>query len=190
MLPRNFINKAILIFSASTVLLFLLLTLFFQMNYGIFYSKEKRQEKAKLFYSKATISLESDLKKAEKLFLKAYRFDKNNYSYLWQLAVTRGQLGKTKKAINDYENLKLALPDKPLVFMQLAGLYIEDGNFENAKSNYKQALKLDPKNEKIYYELAVFFRKQNNNIEAKRILEEGLGMVTDSTLLAELLRKL
>lgn len=91
------------------------------------------------------------------------------------------------KGIQDYEGAKeiweyanKAWPDNTVSFANLGdlyGYYLKDN--ANAEKNYLEAIKVDPKNARLYLALAQFYTEvMNDSAKAKQILQNGLSKVT------------
>lgn len=74
-------------------------------------------------------------------------------------------------------------PDAVKARIMLAKIYEGKKSFENAETNYGEALRFGPKNEEAYLRLADLLSRKEDSVRAKEICEEGLKNIPDSKLL-------
>lgn len=74
-------------------------------------------------------------------------------------------------------------PLKAFVLTNRAKMYVITREYEKANADFTAALKVNPKYDKIYYEMANYYLKINDKDKAKEIIKEGLRNIPDSKLL-------
>ncbi len=80
------------------------------------------------------------------------------------------------RAIEAYENLAKTFPDNADVEYALGSLYIEKGDYENARKQFSSILKEEPKNIKALWQMGVVQIMKDNPQAALEPLNQGLSL--------------
>jgi Tfp pilus assembly protein PilF len=88
---------------------------------------------------------------------------------------------KYNQAIEEYKTSQLFNADRPESLANLAGLYAEQGDIQQAKQYYRDAIKLAPYYTPAYINLADLYRGAGDESAAEATLREALTKVRDKT---------
>jgi cellulose synthase operon protein C len=106
-----------------------------------------------------------DFAGADAAFHRSIDLDKNNSDALMKLAQTQAAEGETSAALRTYQQ---SIKDHPkeISFYILAGMmYESQGNWEQAKSMYQQALNIQPNNPLASNNLAYVMLQEGGNVD-------------------------
>ncbi len=81
-----------------------------------------------------------------------------------------------KKAIEAYENLAKTFPDNSDVEYALGSLYVDKGDYDNARKQFSKILQADPKNIKALWQMGVVDINKGDAEAALRSLNQGLSL--------------
>jgi serine/threonine protein kinase/tetratricopeptide (TPR) repeat protein len=112
-------------------------------------------------YSRKALDLAQQLPQAERYLIEA------NHARV---------LKDNKKAIVAYENLAKTFPDNTDVEYALGSLYMEKGDYDNARNQFSRILKADPKNIKALWQMGVVEFMKDNPQAALEPLNQGLSL--------------
>lgn len=112
-------------------------------------------------YSRKAVELSQQLPVAEKYLIEANhaRVVKDN-----------------KKAIEAYENLAKTFPDNSDVEYALGSLYVDEGDYDKARTQFSKILKSDPKNIKALWQMGGVEIRKDNPQAALDPLNRGLSL--------------
>jgi tetratricopeptide (TPR) repeat protein len=112
---------------------------------------------------------------AAQAYSMALELDSTDLNSLWYLAVYWEQKNDINKAIDYWKKLGALQSFSPAVHLQLATLLFQIGEYDEAVSEYKKVLDLQPDNRKALYGLGQSYEANNDLQEAidayKRFLE-------------------
>jgi predicted CXXCH cytochrome family protein len=94
--------------------------------------------------------------------------------------MTSGRLSARKSAMREYLDYLKLNADWPAENVNLANLYMRQGNVEAAITAYQRALALDPRFVGAYVNLADAYRQQGRDDEGEKQLRRGLSLSPDS----------
>jgi eukaryotic-like serine/threonine-protein kinase len=93
------------------------------------------------------------------------------------IAATNARIVKdNKKAIESYEDLSKIFPDNEDVEYALGSLYVEKGDYDNARAQFSKILQSDPKNIKALWQMGVVEIKNSRPQAALDPLSKGLSL--------------
>jgi tetratricopeptide (TPR) repeat protein len=92
------------------------------------------------------------------------------------------QRGQHKEALSHYQRVVELLPEESEAWADLAQTHQKLGNLEEAETNYKQAIAVEPR-EVYYFTLSELYKENDQFANAIKILEEGLAANPDSAIL-------
>jgi tetratricopeptide (TPR) repeat protein/predicted Ser/Thr protein kinase len=85
-------------------------------------------------------------------------------------------LKDNKKAIEAYENLAKTFPDNTDVEYALGSLYMDKGDYDNARNQFSRILKAEPKNIKALWQMGVVQIMKDNPQAALEPLNQGVSL--------------
>jgi tetratricopeptide (TPR) repeat protein/predicted Ser/Thr protein kinase len=115
--------------------------------------------------SRKALELSQQLPLAEKYLIEA------NHAYLMK---------DNNKAIAAFENLAKTFPDSIDVEYTLGSLYLANGDFDKARSQFAAILKADPKNIKTLWQMGTLEYMQENFEAALEPLNKGLSLAVQA----------
>ncbi len=83
--------------------------------------------------------------------------------YLGQLAEAEGKSSEAMRYYNESANLETNASDKSRVYMKIAENYKKQGNFSQARTFYRNALKAQPSAGRAYLQIASMYAQSANN---------------------------
>ncbi|HUE43093.1 MAG TPA: tetratricopeptide repeat protein [Candidatus Sulfotelmatobacter sp.] len=114
--------------------------------------------------SRRAMELSDQLPKAEKYLIQANH---------WRV------MKDPKKAIEAYENLAQTFPQNPDVLYALGSLYVDQGDYAKAQTEFQNILKSDPNNIKALWQLGTVAFLQDNPQGALKPLNDGLSKAVE-----------
>lgn len=88
---------------------------------------------------------------------------------------------KLNHAIEEYISAQMFIADRPESLVNLAGLYAQQGQTQQAEQFYQSAIKLAPYYTPAYANLADFYRIQGDETKSEAVLRKALLQVGDKT---------
>jgi len=164
---------------------------YFQTEYGIFYSKEKKQQLSEEIRKKGEEFIEktfpADFPKAEKMAIKAIKFNKENVEAYILLAKTLYAQERLEEAEGIYlRGLELD-PGNFKMNFYLGNVYRDLGEHDLAEKQYKKALEIDPQDVTCWINYAIFYSFDKKDwAGAARVYEEALKANPDNEQLKNL----
>jgi tetratricopeptide (TPR) repeat protein len=92
------------------------------------------------------------------------------------------QRGRYKEALRHYQRVVELLPEESEAWADVALTHQKLGNVEEAETNYRQAITLDPR-AVYYFTLSELYKENDQADKALKILEEGLATNPDAAVL-------
>jgi tetratricopeptide (TPR) repeat protein len=188
-----FQNKKIKIIVIPIVLIVLIggALYYFQTEYGIFYSKEKKQQISEEFVKKSEVFMEktfpADFPKAEKMAIKALRFNKENIESYILLAKTLYAQERLEEAKGIYLRGLEIDPENFKMNFYLGNVLRDLGEHDLAEEYYKKALEIDPHDITCWINYAIFYSFDKKDwAGAARVYEEALKANPDNEQLKSL----
>jgi tetratricopeptide (TPR) repeat protein len=112
-------------------------------------------------YSRRAVELSQQLPLAEKYLIEA------NHARI---------IKDNKKAIEAYENLAKTFPDNSDVEYALGSLYVDEGDYDKARTQFSKILQSDPKNIKALWQMGGVEIRKDNPQAALDPLNRGLSL--------------
>ena len=108
---------------------------------------------------------EIDIEAAEADLRKATELNKNNADAWLKLSQVLAARGRVSEAIATSQRALLDNPNQLAFYVLLGRLYEREGNWENAKQSYQQALQIDPRNPQASINLARVIAQSGGNLD-------------------------
>ncbi len=83
------------------------------------------------------------------------------------------------KAVAEYQEGLAYNADHPSAHLSLGNLYVDQGNYDGAESEFLLAIELEPRLAPGYLNLADLYRREDRDAEGKKVLVKGLKTVPD-----------
>jgi eukaryotic-like serine/threonine-protein kinase len=125
---------------------------------GAVYSNLGQMEQSEQYRQKA-FELRDRASEREKLYIMSHYY---------------GDSGQLDKGITALEMYRQTYPRDPIPYTNLASIYLQLGQFENALDNARQAVAIDPGSVNAYTNLAASYAGLNRLEEAKATVEDAL----------------
>jgi Flp pilus assembly protein TadD len=97
-----------------------------------------------------------------------------------QTAISSAERASLNRAIDEYMRVQLFNGDRASSFLNLAGVYIQQGYFDKAEQAYQKAIALEPYFIYSYLNFADLYRGQGREKESEAILREALEIDSSS----------
>ena len=179
--------KKIIIYLVIAVLIILIGWAFyyFQTEYGIFYSREKKEQISEEFEKTSENFLSktfpADFPAAEKAAIKAIRFNKKNIDAYILLAKSLYAQSRLEEAKGIYLRGLEIDPNNFEMNFYLGNIYRDLGEFDMAEEYYKKALEINPHDITCWMNYAIFYSFDKKDWQgAAKVCEEGLKVNPDN----------
>lgn len=113
-------------------------------------------------------------------FERAYKAAPNNIQPIAALVKTYLQAGKTKEAASFLENVLKANPNNVDAKLLQSQLLMINGSKDKAMANFNEIIVAEPNNADAYQQLAMAHVRNNDFIEAEKIIKMGVSKVPNS----------
>jgi predicted CXXCH cytochrome family protein len=88
-------------------------------------------------------------------------------------SLTERQQQHLRPALKEYQEIQLLNADRAFALVNLAGVYLATGEFNEAEASYLQAIKIEPYFANSYVNLADLYRHLGNEAAAFNVLKQG-----------------
>ena len=107
---------------------------------------------------------------ARRAFEEELKIDPGNAAAEYQLGDLARQARQWNEAIQHFNRARQLAPQSPEVLLGLAGTYIAEGQFEEARPPLEEAVKVDPDSPEAHYMLASVYRRLGREQDATQEL--------------------
>ena len=152
-----------------------------------FMKTEPLNKTAILCYGRA-VGLNGNPQKAKEIFDKLLSDDSNNLEFLINYAEALLWNKEYTTALLKYIELEKEYPNNPIVQLGLANTYSNLKKYKISLKHYNKGIALDNKILGLYIGLAYTHRANNQDKEALDVIENGLSIDANNTVLNELKR--
>ena len=90
-------------------------------------------------------------------------------------AMNSSERADFERALGEFVQSQMVDADRAEAHLNLAGIYVEQGELDRAEAEYKTALALTPALAGTYVNFADLYRQRGRDDEAERILRQGLA---------------
>jgi len=161
---------------------------YFQTEYGIFYSSEKRKQISQNLTSEAENWInKADFPQTEKIAQRAVRHDKNNLEAYIILARSLYAQEKLEQSRDTYLAGLAQAPQDFRMNFYLGNVYRDLGELDTAEDYYNIALSIEPDNIECWINYALFYKFDRQDLEGVlKVYEQALKVNPDNERLQKL----
>lgn len=121
----------------------------------------------------------NDLSTAEKYYRRGLKKDSMMNYARFNLSALLNAQGRNADALRTLEEARSTDPKNERVYYNLALLYAETKDLDNASASFAKAISLGSQDPKVYYNYALLQQQKGNMKDAERLLLKGISMAPD-----------